>query len=76
MPWFADQDYLIQATALRMMRITDDSRYDNWVNMCDRMLEIHLLTEGDEQQVVKEVKLDPRRFRVGGSAKPTKTDPF
>ena len=75
-PWFADQDYLIQATALRMMRITDDSRYDNWVKMCENMLEIHLLTEGDEQQVVKEVKLDPRRFKVGGSAKPTKTDPF
>lgn len=75
-PWFEDQDYLVQATALRMMRITDDSRYDKFEQMCEKMLLTHLLTEGDEQQVVKEVKLDPRRFRVGGSARPTKVEPF
>jgi hypothetical protein len=44
--------------------------------MCDKMLEAHLLTEGDEQQVVKEVQLDPRRFRIGGSNRPTKLDPW
>jgi len=75
-PWFSDQDYLIEATAMRMMRITDDSRYNAWVAMCDKMLEAHLLTEGDEQQVVKEVQLDPRRFRIGGSNRPTKLDPW
>ena len=75
-PWFSDQDYLIEATAMRMMRITDDSRYNAWVQMCDKMLESHLLTEGDEQQVVKEVQLDPRRFRIGGSNRPTKLDPW
>jgi len=75
-PWFTDQDYLIQATAMRMMRITDDSRYDRFVAECERMLEVHLVTEGDEQQVVKEVQLDPRRFRVGASLKPTKTEPY
>lgn len=75
-PWFSDQDYLVQATAMRLMRTTDDSRYTTFVQMCDKMLEIHLLTEGDEQQVVKEVKLDPRRFKVGGSLRPTKLDPW
>lgn len=75
-PWFQDQDYLIQSTALRLMRITDDDRYDRWEKMCEGMLRIHLLTEGDEQQVVKEVILDPRRFRVGGSNRPTKLDPW
>lgn len=75
-PWFSDQDYLVQATAMRMMRITDDSRYNDWALMCENMLRTHLVMEGDEQQVVKEVKLDPRRFRVGGSLRSTKLDPW
>ena len=75
-PWFEDQDYLMVATALRMMRITDDARYDKWEADAEVMLRKHLLTEGDEQQVVKEVKLDPRRFHVGGRIKPTKLDPW
>lgn len=75
-PWFADQDYLIQAVAMRMMRITDDSRYDKYVMDCENLLRTHLLTEGDEWGVVKSVELDPRRFRGGGGNRPTKTDPF
>jgi hypothetical protein len=75
-PWFADQDYLVQATAMRMMRITDDSRYEGFVQNCENMLRLHLVTEGDEQQVVKEVKLDPRRFRSTSGARPTKLDPW
>ena len=63
-PWFNDQDYIINAVAMRMMRITDDSRYPEFVAMCEKMLESHLMTEGDEQQVVKEVQLDPRRAQV------------
>ena len=75
-PWFTDQDYLVQATAARLMRITDDDRYQNFMADCEHMLESHLMTEGDEQQVVKEVQLDPRRFRIRGGSKPTKTDPW
>lgn len=75
-PWFTDQDYLIQATAARMMRITDDARYEQFVANCEKMLDLHLMMEGDEQSVVKSVQLDPRRFRVGGSLKPTKTNPY
>lgn len=75
-PWFTDQDYLIHATAMRVMRITDDSRYSQYVADCETMLRTHLLTEGDEQQVVHEVKLDPRRFRTGGGIKSTKSNPF
>lgn len=75
-PWFEDQDYLLTATALRLMRITDDSRYDKFETDCENMLRLHLLQEGDEQQVVKEVKLDPRRFRVANGNRPTKQSPF
>jgi hypothetical protein len=75
-PWFPDQDYLLNATAVRLMRITDDDRQGKFEADCERMLELHLMTEGDEQQVVKEVALDPRRFRVGGSNRPTKINPW
>lgn len=75
-PWFEDQDYLIEATAFRMMRITDDTRYDRWEQLCEKMILKHLLTEGDEQQVVKEVQLDPRRFKIKRGLKSTKQDPF
>lgn len=75
-PWFSDQDYLIHATAARLMRITDDDRYAKFMEDCGKLLMIHLMEEGDEQQVVKEISLDPRRFRVGGSGRPTKLEPY
>lgn len=76
-PWFTDQDYLIEATAARMMRITDDSRYDKFTARAEEMLRIHLITgDGDEQQVVKEVRLDPRRFHTFRGIKPTKITGF
>jgi len=75
-PWFEDQDYLMHAVATRMMKITDDDRYGEFTSVGEALLLKHLLTEGDEQQVVKSVQLDPRRFRVGGSQRPTKLDPW
>jgi len=75
-PWFEDQDYLIQATALRMMRITDDSRYGIFEGNCTRMIRDHLFKEGDEQQVLKTIGLDPLRFKSGSRLKATKADPF
>ena len=71
-PWFPDQDYLITATASRLMQITDDTRRDKFIEDSLRMLRIHLIMEGDEQQVVKSVRLDPRRFHSNRTLKPTK----
>lgn len=71
-PWFPDQDYLIKATASRLMDETDDTRKESFLAQCDAMLRIHLIMEGDEQQVVKSVRLDPRRFHSNRSLKPTK----
>jgi hypothetical protein len=71
-PWFPDQDYLIKATAARLMDITDDTRRESFLQQCQNMLRIHLIMEGDEQQVVKSVRLDPRRFHSNRSLKPTK----
>lgn len=71
-PWFPDQDYLTKATATKMMEITDDARMPKWIADCESMLRTHLIMEGDEQKVVKEVRLDPRRFRTTRGVKPTK----
>jgi hypothetical protein len=71
-PWFPDQDYLITATAARLMQITDDTRRPEFLAERDKMLRIQLIMEGDEQQVVKSVRLDPRRFHSNRTLKSTK----
>ena len=75
-PWFADQDYLMLALAARLMRTTDDDRMLAFAADADKILEPYLIEEGDEQQVVKEVQLDPRRFKFKGGLGMSKIDPF
>jgi hypothetical protein len=71
-PWFPDQDYLVQATALRLMKITDDDRLDKFKADAEDMLRMHLIMDGDEQRVVNSVRLDPRRFRSQRTLRSTK----
>lgn len=71
-PWFADQRYLIKRTATWLMMLTDDDRQSAWVKECEDMLRPYLIMEGDEQQVVKQIQLDPRHFRLKRYLKPTK----
>ncbi|PRY07070.1 hypothetical protein [Paraburkholderia sp. BL25I1N1] len=71
-PWFPDQNYLIKATAVELMGETDDTRQESWRAQCEAMLRTHLIMEGDEQAVVKSVRLDPRRFHSNRTLKPTK----
>lgn len=71
-PWFEDQDYLIKATARRLFDITSDDRAEKFDADLERMLRTHLIMEGDEQAVVHQVRLDPRRFHTARSLKPTK----
>lgn len=75
-PWFPDQDYLIHATATRLMKITDDSRWATFEAAGNELLLKHLIMEGDEQQAVHNVKLDPRHFRAYKSLKLTKLSSF
>lgn len=75
-PWFQDQDYLIHATATRLMRETDDQRREQFVKDGEEMLRTHLIMEGDEQKVVKSIKLDPQRFHTNRSLRPTKLNPY
>ena len=75
-PWFPDQNYLITATAMRIMQSTDDSRYKEFKSDADGLLQTHLIMEGDEQQVVKEIRLDPQRFHMNRTLRPTKISPY
>jgi hypothetical protein len=71
-PWFPDQQYLIMKTASFLMQESDDTRQESFLKQCEAMLRIHIIMEGDEQQVVKSVRLDPRRFHSNRTLKPTK----
>ena len=72
-PWFEDQDYLIKATASRLMGITDDERKPKYDKDLDAMLRIHLIMAADDEQpIVRSVKLDPWAFRNPRSMRPTK----
>lgn len=75
-PWFVDQDYLITATAARMMQLTGDSRRAEFLEEAERLLKPYLIMEGDEQKTVRGIKLDPRKFHYKRGLKPTKSDPF
>ena len=75
-PWFADQDYLMMALSARLMRTTDDDRMAEFDAKAEMILKPYLIEEGDEQQVVKEIQLDPRRFRLRGNLPANKVDPF
>lgn len=75
-PWFPDQDYLIHATATRLMKSTDDARFESFTKSAEDMLRTHLIMEGDEQKVVKEIKLDPQRFHMNRTLRATKLNPF
>lgn len=71
-PWFPDSLYLIKRTAAELMSETDDTRQESFLKQCEAMLYTHLIMEGDEQAVVKSVRLDPRRFHTNRTLKPTK----
>lgn len=75
-PWFPYTEYLIKAGASQLMSITGDDRQDLFAKQAQEMLRPHLIMEGDEQETVRSVRLDPRRFRSHKGLRPTKAQPF
>lgn len=75
-PWFPDQEYLTKAIAAYLMLFTDDERKERLTKECEDMLRLHLILDGDEEQVVKNIRLDPLRFRFRRALRPTKTNPY
>jgi hypothetical protein len=75
-PWFAHDQYLIEATAAGMMGVTGDNRKAEYEQRSLDMLRPYLIQEGDEQRAVVSIQLDPRRFHYHQGLKPTKAFPF
>jgi hypothetical protein len=75
-PWFGFQQYLIHQVAALMMGVSGDERQATFLSQAEHMLQPHLIMEGDEQQAVKYVKLDPRHFKSNRGLRPTKVNPY
>ena len=76
-PWFPNQLYLITRLAAELMMITDDSRREAFLKDAAGLLSKFLtMGEDDREGYVRQVKLDPRAFRSGGSQRNTKTMPL
>jgi hypothetical protein len=75
-PWFQFQDYLVEATAARVMMLTGDDRKESFDTECERKLQPYLIMEGDEQETVHNIVLDPRHFRSNRSLRSTKSSPM
>jgi hypothetical protein len=71
-PWFENQDYLITALAAKLMMITGDDRMKQFEEDAETRLRPYLIMTGDEQQTVRNIKLDPRRFHMNRNLRPTK----
>lgn len=76
-PWFPFDDYLICATAARVMGVTGDDRREEYFNRAEAMLRPYLIEgDGDEQGTVRSVKLDRRHFRPTRGLRPVKVYPY
>lgn len=75
-PWFPYSDYLVTATAAKMCRQTGDERWAGLWDQAEKMLQPYLVMEGDEQQTVRAIRLNPREFRFNRCVRPTKLYPF
>lgn len=75
-PWFPDSSYLITELASRMMMITGDDRQASFHEQAELKLRPYLIMQGDEQQTVQNIKLDPKHFRSNRGLKATKVYPY
>ena len=76
-PWFPNQLYLITRLSGELMMISDDTRRDKFLDDAEKLLSRFLtMGEDDRENYVRQVKLDPRAFRSGGSQRNTKSMPL
>lgn len=73
-PWYPDQDFLINETARRMMRITDDERILAFKSDSDETQRRTLRLLNDPEGRAVCVKRDPNTFRNVQNVKPTKVE--
>jgi len=73
-PWFPYQQYLIKRTAGELMGEVGDPRAEQYLGDgpagCVGMLRRYLNLQGDTEDTIKQIQLDPRVFGMGGGAFP------
>ncbi len=74
LPWYPDEDYLINETARRMMRLTDDERLIPFKMDSDETQRRTLRLMNDPEFKVQRVRLDRSSFRSTGGIRPTKKE--
>lgn len=75
-PWFPFSQYLILETAAEMCDVTGDDRASGWHKEAYDLLRPFLIMQGDEQQAVHQIKLDPRAFHNTRNLRLTKSSPL
>lgn len=83
-PWFPQQDILVDGVACKLFRLTSDMRYENardnlYGNSAkgiDGSINKYMKMMDDRENYAMTVKLDRRRFRSTVFLKPTKTTGF
>lgn len=75
-PWFEDQEYLLVRTASMLMRITDDERQPLFDVQAEKMLGKYLPMKDDKTGFSDTIKLSRERFRSGGGAGASKSNPL
>lgn len=76
-PWFPNQLYLITRLSGELMMISDDTRREEFLGNAEKLLSKFLaMGDDDRENYVRQVKLDPRAFRTGGSQRNTKSMPL
>lgn len=75
-PWFPYSRYLVHATATELMKITDDTRLAEFINIGEEMLKSYMKMDNDDQGYAQQVKLDRRMFKPAASSRATKLDPI
>ena len=65
MPWFDDEDFLIEKLAARQMAITGDTRKDGYDATADRTMGKYLELSDDKTNRAQTVVMDPRKYGTG-----------
>lgn len=64
-PWFPDEQYLIDELSARQMELSDDTRQVQFEAAAQRRLQKYLGLEGDKINRAQSIQLDPRNFAGG-----------
>jgi hypothetical protein len=61
-PWFPNQNYLINRVAGELMKDTDDERLERFLGLSDLILDKYIKMKDDREDRTAVVQLDRRRF--------------